>query len=106
MNGRKSLYSSGATLLKPPSLRLGKDVHYHIFIQYLFFRQWDALRKYASGRGIRIIGDMPIYMAPDSADAWMGRDMLDKQGRVAGCPPDYFSETGQLWGIHSMTGMH
>ena len=41
---------------------------------------------------------MPIYMAPDSADAWMRRDILDKQGRVAGCPPDYFSSTGQLWG--------
>ena len=54
--------------------------------------------KYANAKGISIIGDMPIYMAPDSADAWMGSDILDKQGRVAGCPPDYFSETGQLWG--------
>ena len=84
--------------LKAAASRLEKKVHYHIFVQYLFFRQWDALRKYANGKGISIIGDMPIYMAPDSADAWMGRDILDKQGRVAGCPPDYFSETGQLWG--------
>ena len=84
--------------LKTAALRLEKDIHYHIFVQYLFFRQWDALRKYANQKDINIIGDMPIYMAPDSADAWMGRDMLDKQGRVAGCPPDYFSETGQLWG--------
>ena len=84
--------------LKATTLRLEKDVNYHIFVQYLFFRQWDALRKYSTGKGISIIGDMPIYMAPDSADAWMGGDILDKQGRVAGCPPDYFSETGQLWG--------
>ena len=84
--------------LKAAAVRLEKDVHYHIFVQYLFFRQWDALRKYANQKGVNIIGDMPIYMAPDSADAWTGRDILDKQGRVAGCPPDYFSETGQLWG--------
>lgn len=84
--------------LQAAMLRLEKEVHYHIFVQYLFFRQWDVLRKYANGKGISIIGDMPIYMAPDSADAWMGCDILDKQGRVAGCPPDYFSETGQLWG--------
>ncbi len=84
--------------LKAAASRLEKEIHYHIFVQYLFSRQWDALRKYANGKGISIIGDMPIYMAPDSADTWMNRDILDKQGRVAGCPPDYFSETGQLWG--------
>ena len=83
---------------KTAALRLEKDVHYHIFVQYLFFRQWNALRKYANAKGISIIGDMPIYMAPDSADAWIGSDILDKQGRIAGCPPDYFSSTGQLWG--------
>ena len=84
--------------LQAAALRLEKEVDYHIFVQYLFFRQWGALRNYANEKGISIIGDMPIYMAQDSADAWMGRDILDKQGRVAGCPPDYFSETGQLWG--------
>ncbi len=84
--------------LKDAAARLKEQVDYHIFVQYLFFRQWDALRQYAGGRGIRIIGDMPIYMAPDSADAWIGRDILDREGRVAGCPPDYFSATGQLWG--------
>ena len=78
--------------------QLKEQVDYHIFVQYLFFRQWEALRKYANERGIRIIGDMPIYIAADSADAWANRDMLDKRGRVAGCPPDYFSPTGQLWG--------
>ncbi|HPE08010.1 MAG TPA: 4-alpha-glucanotransferase, partial [Smithellaceae bacterium] len=84
--------------LKAARSRLGEAISYHIFIQYLFFRQWDALHEYARGKGIHIIGDMPIYMAPDSVDAWMGCEILDKQGHVAGCPPDYFSETGQLWG--------
>ena len=67
-------------------------------MQYLFYRQWATLRKYANERGIRIIGDMPIYIAADSADAWTGREMIDKQRCMAGCPPDYFSPTGQLWG--------
>ena len=84
--------------LNDAAARLKEQMDYHIFVQYLFFHQWDALRKYAGDKGIRIIGDMPIYMAPDSADAWVGRDILDRQGRVAGCPPDYFSATGQLWG--------
>ncbi|MHB8137394.1 MAG: 4-alpha-glucanotransferase [Smithellaceae bacterium] len=94
----EDLAQRNAAALKAAVSRLGKEIHYHIFVQYLFFRQWEALRKYAGGKGIRIIGDMPIYMAKDSADAWVGRGILDKQERVAGCPPDYFSETGQLWG--------
>ncbi len=73
------------------------------FIQYEFFRQWHALRGYANDAGIKIIGDIPIYVDGDSADVWANRDMflLDRDGhetRVAGCPPDYFSEDGQLWG--------
>jgi 4-alpha-glucanotransferase len=84
--------------LKAAGQSLGKEIHYQIFVQYLFFRQWEALHKYANERGICMIGDLPIYMAPDSADAWKDHDLLDQQGRVAGCPPDYFSETGQLWG--------
>ena len=72
-------------------------------IQYLFFRQWDALRKYANANGVLLFGDMPIYIALDSADAWANRHILriDADGhpdRVAGVPPDYFSEDGQLWG--------
>ncbi len=84
--------------LNVATLRLKEQIGYHIFVQYLFFRQWDALRRYANGNGIQIIGDMPIYIAADSADAWAGREMLDKQRCMAGCPPDYFSATGQLWG--------
>ncbi len=78
--------------------RLKEQIDYHIFVQYVFFRQWKALRHYAHEKGVRIIGDMPIYIAADSADAWAGREMLDSQGCMAGCPPDYFSPVGQLWG--------
>lgn len=86
------------------------------FYQFLFFRQWAALREFANRRGVRIIGDVPIFVAYDSADVWAHPDLfyLDGQGRptvVAGVPPDYFSPTGQLWGnplyrweVHKRTG--
>ena len=72
-------------------------------IQFLFFDQWRRLREYANSRGIRLFGDMPICIALDSADAWAHPKILkiDRDGRpahVAGVPPDYFSEDGQLWG--------
>ncbi len=78
-------------------------VFMHRFIQYLFFTQWDSLRCYANENGIKIIGDMPIYVDLDSADVFANRKnfMLDAEGRptkVAGVPPDYFSPEGQLWG--------
>jgi len=73
------------------------------FIQWLFFRQWQALKEYANRLGIRIVGDIPIYVAMDSADAWSnpGQFFFDDEHQptvVAGVPPDYFSATGQLWG--------
>jgi 4-alpha-glucanotransferase len=73
------------------------------FFQYLFFKQWIKLAHYANARGIRIIGDVPIFVAHDSADVWANPGLfhLDAEGKptkVAGVPPDYFSETGQLWG--------
>jgi 4-alpha-glucanotransferase len=73
------------------------------FEQFLFFRQWHRLRRAARDRGISIIGDIPIFVAHDSADVWANRELfwMDDEGRptvVAGVPPDYFSETGQLWG--------
>ncbi len=73
------------------------------FIQYEFFTQWERIKKYANEKGIRIIGDIPIYVSYDSADVYFNRDMFltDGDGRpscVAGVPPDYFSEDGQLWG--------
>ena len=73
------------------------------FQQFVFFRQWSALQKYSHGRGIQIMGDIPIYVAHDSADVWANPELfqLDADGNsltVAGVPPDYFSATGQLWG--------
>ncbi len=73
------------------------------FLQFVFFEQWRELREYARERGVRIMGDLPIYVAHDSADVWTHRQyfQLDAQGNptaVAGVPPDYFSQTGQLWG--------
>jgi len=82
---------------------LGEEIGLHQFGQFLFFRQWRALRDYAHSRGIRIIGDVPIFVAADSADVWANPKLylLDAAMRpkvVAGVPPDYFSKTGQLWG--------
>ena len=73
------------------------------FFQYLCFKQWGSLKKYCNGRGIKIIGDVPIYVVYDSAEVWMHPNLfnLDREKKpitVAGVPPDYFSETGQLWG--------
>jgi 4-alpha-glucanotransferase len=73
------------------------------YLQWQFFRQWTHLKAYANQRGIQIVGDIPIFVAPDSADAWAHPDLfyMDDQGQltvVAGVPPDYFSATGQLWG--------
>ncbi|HKP46463.1 MAG TPA: 4-alpha-glucanotransferase [Pyrinomonadaceae bacterium] len=90
-----------ATIPKAAALR--KEIEAQKFYQFLFFRQWFALKQYASEKGIRIAGDLPIFVAHDSADVWTRRELfkLDQRGRptvVAGVPPDYFSETGQLWG--------
>ena len=87
----------------PPAAPPDERVSFHRFVQFEFFRQWNALRDYAHQRGIRIIGDMPIFVAYDSADVWAHPELfhLDQQGHmtaVAGVPPDYFSVTGQLWG--------
>lgn len=84
-------------------VRLADEIQYHIFVQYLFFRQWNALRNAAAQRGISVIGDIPIYVPYDSADVWEHPELfrLDEERRpvlVAGVPPDYFSATGQLWG--------
>ena len=73
------------------------------FLQFLFYKQWHALRKYANDQGVRIIGDIPIFIAHDSADAWSHKELfyLDEKGLptvVAGVPPDFFAKTGQLWG--------
>ena len=82
---------------------LKDQIRFYAFVQYLFFRQWDSLRSYAHDNGIRIIGDVPIYVPYDSADVWMDPDLFQlnealEPTDVAGCPPDAFSEDGQLWG--------
>lgn len=76
---------------------------FYIYLQYLFFKQWSALRAYLREKDITVIGDLPIYVSPDSCDVWAAPKFfcLDDQCRptaVAGVPPDYFSPTGQLWG--------
>jgi len=83
--------------------RLSDRIQERKFFQYLFFKQWSSLKKYCTGRGIKIIGDVPIYVVYDSADVWMhpnlfNLDQKKKPVTVAGVPPDYFSKTGQLWG--------
>jgi len=83
--------------------RLKSEIDVVRFEQYLFFSQWLLLKAYANSKGVRLIGDLPIFVAYDSADVWVARDLflLDANGQpqvVAGVPPDYFSETGQRWG--------
>jgi 4-alpha-glucanotransferase len=95
-------------LRKPDALSRWSEMHaddleFFRFVQFLFFRQWDGLHDYASNRGIRLIGDVPIFVAHDSSEVWSHPEWfyLDKHGNptvVAGVPPDYFSATGQRWG--------
>ncbi len=101
-------WEEGARLRQPEAVEkyrflLARDIDYHIFVQSLFFRQWNSFREYAGSLGIRLIGDIPIYAAMDSADVWTNPAVfqMDENLRpraVAGVPPDYFSSTGQLWG--------
>lgn len=94
------------------------EIEFHEYLQYLFITQWNQLKSYANSKGIRIVGDIPIYVAMDSADTWAHPELfeLDQDNiptAVAGCPPDGFSATGQLWGnplyrwdYHRSTGYH
>jgi len=80
-----------------------REIDFQAYLQFLFYRQWQSLKDYAAKKGVRIIGDIPIFIAYDSADVWVNKDLfsLDEEGLpivVAGVPPDYFSKTGQLWG--------
>jgi 4-alpha-glucanotransferase len=85
------------------SLLLAEEIEFNRFIQYTFFYQWQAIRQYARNKDVKLIGDIPLFVAADSCDVWVNRGYfaLEKNGepaKVAGVPPDYFSETGQLWG--------
>ena len=93
-----------------------EEIGFWKFVQYKFSTQWQAVKQYANDKGVQILGDIPIYVSADSVDAWVGGKLfeLDAEGRftrVAGCPPDYFSADGQLWGnplynwaYHKQTG--
>jgi 4-alpha-glucanotransferase len=95
-------------LRKPEALskyreKLAEEISFYCFLQYEFYREWKNLKQYANEKGIRIIGDIPIYVSYDSADVWANPELfqLDQNGEpvaVAGCPPDGFAPTGQLWG--------
>ncbi len=90
-------------IIKKYEVELKDEIDFYKFMQFEFSMQWKKLKKYANKKGIKIIGDIPIYVAFDSADTWANPELFQftKEGLpkgVAGCPPDAFSETGQLWG--------
>jgi 4-alpha-glucanotransferase len=84
--------------------KLSREIHFHKLLQFLFFTQWNRLKTYANQYGVKIVGDIPIYVGFDSAEVWAHPELFDLQPDthtprvVAGVPPDYFSETGQRWG--------
>lgn len=89
--------------VKAYTQKYAEEIDFYKFLQYEFDKQWKALRKYANEKGIKMVGDIPIYVAFDSADTWANPELfqIDTNGypiAVAGCPPDSFSATGQLWG--------
>jgi 4-alpha-glucanotransferase len=99
----KGLAFRDAEAIAAARFELADEIGFNEYIQWLFFGQWAAVREAAHARGIRIMGDVPIYVAADSADVWTNREIfqLGENGEpdvVAGVPPDYFSETGQRWG--------
>ena len=116
-----NLWEENIRLRRPDAIShyqdlLTDEIHFYQFLQYEFYKQWNMLKEYANQKGIQIIGDIPIYVAYDSADVWAHPELfqLDESGQptaVAGCPPDGFSATGQLWGnpvykwdYHKQTG--
>ncbi len=92
------------TALAEAEDRYAERINYYLFEQYIFFLQWSELKRYAQDRDIKLIGDIPIYVALDSSDVWANQSIFEideealKPIRVSGVPPDYFSKTGQLWG--------
>ncbi|WP_231040053.1 4-alpha-glucanotransferase [Pectinatus cerevisiiphilus] len=99
----KALKQHSPDALKEAAVIHQDEINYVKFVQYIFFKQWDKLKKYANSHDIKIIGDMPIFPSHDSADVWANQTLfnLDKDGSpitIAGVPPDYFSKDGQLWG--------
>ncbi len=109
-HGHKAWYEWGEPLrsrdpdaLQKSSFQLKREIDAERFYQFLFFRSWTSLKQYANESGVKIIGDIPIFVALDSADVWCNQRLfkLNSDGSpkvVAGVPPDYFSKTGQMWG--------
>lgn len=102
-NWPKELRDRKKTAIDAIKQKLGERIFLEFFLQYLFFRQWTALKSYCNSKNIKIIGDIPIYVSYDSSDVWVNPKIfkLDEQKKpvfVAGVPPDFFSSTGQLWG--------
>lgn len=98
-----SLRDYASEPVKQAQTELKSEIDFWKAVQYLFFKQWSALKEYANRKGIRIIGDIPIYVSMDSVDVWAHREQFEllengKPIEVAGCPPDNFCATGQLWG--------
>ncbi len=101
-------WDDGIRMRRPEALeayskKCEKEADFYRFTQFYFFKQWFALKEYAGNHGVKIIGDIPIYVAYDSSDVWANPELFDLDGdyvpkAVAGCPPDAFSATGQLWG--------
>lgn len=102
-NWDKSLRLREKKAMEEATEKYSEEIRFYKMLQYLFYQQWNALKAYANEAGIEIIGDVPIYVAGDSADVWANPDQfyLDENLEpieVAGCPPDAFSDNGQLWG--------
>lgn len=100
---QEGLLNRSPVLLEQIRDRYNEQILFEQFVQFIFFKQWDSLKKYCNRKDIQMIGDIPIYVLYDSAEVWVNPSLfhLDHQGSpwiVAGVPPDYFSTTGQLWG--------
>ena len=99
----KAVIAREAAALKKAGETFAEEIRFHSYAQFLFFRQWKALKAYAGERDVLIMGDLPIYVAEDSADVWSRPELFQLKGpakpsRVAGVPPDFYSASGQLWG--------
>ncbi len=108
-NGRAYIYWEPALARHEPEymgefwFKHQKEINFYRFCQYVFYKQWFSLKQYAEKKGVELIGDMPIYVSPDSVEAWASPELFLLEANlrptvVAGCPPDYFSKNGQLWG--------
>lgn len=99
----EALRCHDAAAVGQAEVRLAEEIQFHTYVQFLFFNQWQGFKTYVNAQGVRLIGDLPIYVSLDSADVWSERQefLLGQDGlptKVSGVPPDYFSADGQLWG--------